>query len=59
MAVTFDSILNVLIPALVILCVVGFIWVKFLAPHLWPWLKGVLEGSKQHGEARGKEIIYE
>ena len=59
MAGTVDSILNFVMPTLIILAVVGFIWTKMLAPSVWPWIKSMLEGAKQGEYARGKEIVYE
>lgn len=60
MAGTVDSILNFLVPTLIILAVVFFIWSKFLAPGFWPWIKGMFDGATEQGKiARGKEIIYE
>jgi len=56
---TIDSILNFAVPALIIFVVIGFVWTKLLAPSLWPWMKGLLDGAKRTGdERRGKEIIY-
>jgi len=60
MAGTVDSILNFIVPTLIIVAVVGFIWIKLLAPSIWPWLKSMMDGAKGQGEsAKGKEIIYE
>jgi len=57
---TVDSILNFIVPTLIIFVVIGFIWTRLLSPSLWPWMKGMLESAKEQGEARrGKEIIYE
>jgi len=54
---TFDAILNFAIPTLIILVVVVFIWTKFLAPSIWPWLKSTFEGKTISG-GRTKEIVY-
>ena len=60
MSGTVDSILNFVMPTLIILAVVGFIWTKLLAPSVWPWIKSMMDGAKEQGEyARGKEIVYE
>lgn len=45
---TFDSVMNVLVPTLIILVVIGFLWIKtplgaFLGPRLaqlWAWIRG-------------------
>ena len=60
---SFDSVLNWLIPALLILVVVWFIWSKFLQPTLWPaivklWNK--LFGEKREDTGgKNKEITFE
>ena len=47
---TFDSILNVLVPALILLVVIGFVWVKtplgaWLGPILSHWWENIRSGS--------------
>lgn len=55
-----DSFLNFLVPTLIILIVVGFIWTKILSPVMYPWIRNMLDGAKERGELRrGKEIVYE
>jgi len=59
MAGGFDAFLNFLVPTLIILAVVGFIWTKLLAPSIWPWLQSMMHSAEQRGEmVRGKAIVY-
>jgi len=61
---TLDSILNFLVPTLLILIFIGFIWMKtplgaWLGPHLqnlWLWMKGESQNVHIHRE---KVIAYE
>jgi len=60
---TLDDILNVGVPAILILVVVGFIWIKFLNPFVIPMIKNMVEyfkgkNIKVPGVNR-KEISYE
>lgn len=61
MAGTFDSVLNFIIPALIILIVIGFAWTKLIEPALWPFLKNMLGIGKEaaHDAKYGKEIVYD
>ena len=61
---TLDSILNWLVPTILILVVVGFVYTKFISPwvvphliRLWEWAKG---SSQQESQGiKNKEIVYE
>ena len=56
---TFDSILNILIPALLIIVVVGFIWIKFLEPWGMPLLKKMWASMSGASLGKKREIEYE
>jgi len=58
---TFDSVLSWLIPTILILGFVGFVWVKIFSPYVmpmlkkfWNWLNGKSEEQKTV-----KEVTYE
>jgi len=62
---TLDQILNVAVPVVIILIVVGFIWIKFLSSwctpllvKFWEWLKSG-GTSSVHVLSGKKEIVYE
>jgi len=60
---TLDSVLNVLIPTILVLILVAFVWLRtplgaWLGPHLsnlWAWMKGESQAVQQ----RNKVIVYE
>jgi len=60
---TLDQIMNIVIPALLIIVVIGFVWTKFIEPwvlpmliKLWDKMKG--DPDKEH-ITHIKEITYE
>jgi len=58
---SLDSILNIVIPTLLILVVIGFVWTKLLGPWLGPWISNTWD-KMIHREVpinMRKEIIYE
>jgi hypothetical protein len=55
MSSTLDSALNVIIPLLIVVVVIGFIWVKFLEPYFGKYLKRNEGESFSNGP---KEIVY-
>lgn len=59
---TFDDVLNIGIPALLIIIVVGFLWVKFIEPWVVPMFARLWEKMKGDGTQQtkyGKDIVYE
>jgi len=60
---TLDSVLNVLVPIILFLILIAFIWIKtplgaWLGPILqnfWLWLKGESEAQQQ----KNRVIVYE
>ena len=58
---TLDSILDFVIPFVLILLFIGFIYTKFLDPWLMPHLKRLIAYLRGEGkeEIKVKEIIYE
>jgi hypothetical protein len=57
MAITLDSILNFVMPLLVIGVVIAFIWIKFLGPLIGPYFKNRAE-KQPSGGGYSREIIY-
>lgn len=60
---TLDQILNIGVPALLIIIIIGFIWIKFLNPFVVPMFSRLVEyfrgkSIKLPGSNR-KEISYE
>jgi hypothetical protein len=58
----FDSVMNFLVPAVLLLIAAGFIYIKFISPwvvpmlsRLWEWVKG--SGSSERSIR--KEISFE
>jgi len=59
MAGTLDSFLNFLVPTLIILVVIGFIWTRLLSPSIGPWLRSLWDSAGERGQQmRGKAIVY-
>jgi len=58
---TADSVLNIVMPAILILIVVGFIWMKFFNVYAMPMLHRMWEKLTDDDEDKGskKEITYE
>lgn len=62
---TLDEILNFGVPALLIIIVLGFLWVKFIEPWVVPMISKLWEKINEKREERthekhyGKEIQYE
>jgi transposase len=60
---TFDSVLNWLIPTLLILIVIGFAWTKFIQPYVAPLFQKIINyfkgKSEEEGQHKVKEITYE
>jgi len=59
---SLDSILNFVIPALLVVIAVGFVYVKFIGPWILPQLKKFwiwLQESSQQQDTTKKEISYE
>lgn len=64
---TFDSVLNFLVPTLIILVVIGFIWVKtplgaWLGPILSNWWESIRSGGSNvvsHADYTQRIITYE
>ena len=57
-----DDILNVGVPILLIVIVLGFLWVKFIEPWVVPMVARLWEKMKGDGTQQtkyGKDIIYE
>lgn len=58
----FDDVLNIGIPALLIIITLGFLWVKFIEPWVLPMLArmwGKITESTDNPSPRGKEIVYD
>lgn len=60
-----DEALNIGIPALLIIIVLGFVWTKFLEPFCWPVVLKMWAAMKAKNEGEdgrvttGREIVYE
>lgn len=59
---TLDEVLNIGIPILLIVIVLGFLWVKFIEPWVVPmvvrlWEK--MKGDPNQQQRYGKDIVYE
>ena len=63
---SLDSILNVLVPTLIVLMAVGFVWVKtpvgdWLGPqfrNFWSWIRGE-DNQPAHTNINSRTIVYE
>ena len=54
-----DSFLNVAIPLLLIVVVVGWLWVKLIEPKIWPAIKKMMESNQDSNKVKPiKEIVY-
>jgi large-conductance mechanosensitive channel len=58
MSDVLDSILNVIIPLLIIAVVIGFVWVKLLEPLIGKYFKKRGESEPSSGSGTAKEIVY-
>lgn len=61
---TLDEILNIGVPALLILIILGFLYVKILEPYVVPmfaklWARITEKREEKETIRYGKEIIYE
>ena len=62
---SLDEILNVGIPALLIIVALGFIWTKMLEPWAWPIIQKAWASIKEKQETQdgkvtyGKDIVYD
>ena len=59
---TLDSILNVLVPMILIGAVIGFTYVKLLSPSIVPMFKrwyNDYKNKKQNPQQHYKEIVYD
>ena len=64
---TIDSTMNWLVPTILVLVVVVFLWIKtplgaWLGPHLsdfWTYLKEGQTANKHHHSEKNKIIVYE
>jgi hypothetical protein len=60
---TFDTIMNIAVPTILILIAFGFVYMKFLRPFVMPWLIKLwlwITGQNQESTINHKkEIIYE
>ena len=55
---TLDSILNVVIPLLIIAVVIAFIWIKLLEPLIGKYFKRRGESESSGSLPGAREIIY-
>jgi hypothetical protein len=54
-----DDILNVVIPLIIILAVVAFVYGKIIEPLLMPHIRKLFAKKEQQDVNYGKEILYE
>lgn len=59
---TFDSVMNWLVPTLLIVILIGFLWIKTplgaLLTKLWLWSKEQMQGNPAAQE-KNRIIVYE
>jgi hypothetical protein len=59
---TLDSVMNWLVPTILILVVVGFLWIKTplgeLIKRMWTWAKNEMQGNP-HAQQKNRIIVYE
>jgi len=58
---TLDSILNVAVPVVLLLIVIGFLWVKLLSPFVVPMISKLIGNikDKKQSISTKKEISFE
>lgn len=59
---TFDSVLQWLIPALLVVIIAGFAWVKFIQPFVVPMfikMYNYFKGKPHEESNKSKEIVFE
>ena len=59
---TFDSVLSWLIPVLLVVVVIGFLWTKVFEPWVMPLVRKIIayfKGKEHEEEHMPKEIAYE
>jgi hypothetical protein len=60
---TLDSVLNWLVPTILILIVIGFLWIKTplgeLLTRFWHWAKEQMQGNPNADNNKNRIIVYE